>query len=160
MPELEDINEPDVTPLINVNLVILVMVLAIASHAARLLPLALPKAEATTYKEMKDARVLQVEEGGTYRLDDRSGLSKDALGQALTELPDGSIVLVSMEPKATYERLIWVLDRMMDPGGPDLQVAFGQAGAAVRAVEPPAGATGEDTGGGDAEPAPETPEGD
>ena len=39
------LEEPDITPLINVNLVILVMALLMTSHAARLLPLALPKAQ-------------------------------------------------------------------------------------------------------------------
>jgi len=33
----QQLEEPDVTPLINVNLVILVMTLLMASHAARLL---------------------------------------------------------------------------------------------------------------------------
>lgn len=135
--QLEQLAEPDVTPLINVNLVILVMVLAIASHAAKLLPLVMPKAATTAFKEMSEATLLEVGKDGHYALAGRSGLSKEELGEAIHGLGDGSIVLVSMDPKATYDKLVWVVDRMMDKEAPLLQVAFGNPGQPrVKAVTP------------------------
>ena len=127
MAHARQLEEPDVTPLINVNLVILVMVLAIASHAARLLPMAIPKAkEKTTFIDMADAVLLTVGEDGKYSLEGQSGLGPDALGEAIGQLPEDSIVLVNAHPKAKYKALVTVVDRLV--ARPGLQVAFGHPG--------------------------------
>ena len=131
------LEEPDITPLINVNLVILVMVMVLASHAAKLLPLALPKSrdEKTTLVEISKTAVLRVEEDGTYQLSGRRGVSAERLAEELKGLADGSIVLVSVDPKARYAALVRALDALF--ARPTLQVAFGQAGEApVRATLP------------------------
>jgi len=135
------LEEPDVTPLINVNLVILVMVLAIASHAARLLPFALPKATSvdTALVPADEAVPLRVEPRNTYRLGGGPGLAPDDLASELEKLPDGTVVLVSMDPEAPYSSLVWAVDQML--ARPRLRVAFGQPRQAVpatRAAKPPA----------------------
>ena len=139
------LEEPDVTPLINVNLVILVMTLAIASHAAKLLPLAVPKAkDNTTYIGMDEAVVLTVSEKGRYSLAGGSELDAEALGAAVKELPADSIVLVSAHPKAKYGSLVSAVDHLIER--PGLRVAFGHPPAA--AAKTPAAKGG---------PAPKTP---
>ena len=126
----KQLEEPDITPLINVNLVILVMVMVLASHAAKLLPLALPKSrdEKTTLVEVSKAVVLRVEKDNTYQLGGRKAASAEELGKQVNGLADGSIVLVSMDPKARYASLVSVLDHLF--ARPTLQVAFGQFGQA------------------------------
>ncbi|HUT35183.1 MAG TPA: biopolymer transporter ExbD [Planctomycetota bacterium] len=122
------LEEPDVTPLINVNLVILVMTLLIASHAARLLPLVLPKAQGarTALVGTEEAVVLRVEAGTTYRLGERASLSAEALPGEIARLPDGTVVLVSMDPKAPYGSLVRAVDCLL--ARRTVQVAFGQPG--------------------------------
>jgi len=124
------LEEPDITPLINVNLVILVMVMIIASHAAKLLPLALPtsKDDKTALLEADKAILLRVGKDNTYQLGGKSGLSADQLAAEVNALADGSIVLVSMDPKAPYAALVRALDPML--ARPTLQVAFGRPGQA------------------------------
>jgi len=113
-------HEPDVTPLINVNLVILVMTLLIASHAARLLPLSLPKAANTDFSEAGSALPLVVAADGSYGFDGQAGLTRDQLAQAIDH------ILVSMAPEARYEALAWALDCIM--ARESLKVAFGSPG--------------------------------
>ena len=153
MDENQSLEEPDVTPLINVNLVILVMVLAIAAHSARLLPLGLPKGQQTTFVEMSEAAQLSLLKDGTYRLkvhkdtgdfhiaveEDgtpyyaraKAPLTADDLAVAIQSLDADSILLVSMDLEAKYTGLVKALDYIMER--PDLKVAFGQAGAATPA---------------------------
>ncbi|KKL60327.1 hypothetical protein LCGC14_2206430 [marine sediment metagenome] len=130
----EQIEEPDVTPLININLVLLVMVLAMASHSARLLPLEMPKAKddaRTEFVEMDQAVGLRVFKDGSYGMAGRQGLKAGDLPEAIDQLDPGRIILISMDPKAKYESLVRALDVIM--AKPDLQVAFGSAGGpAVR----------------------------
>jgi len=141
-------HEPDVTPLINVNLVILVMTLLIASHAARLLPLSLPKAANTDFSEAGSALPLVVAADGSYGFDGQAGLTRDQLAQAIDQrfpelsprprakrrevtsggpdAPDRQTILVSMAPEARYEALAWALDCIM--ARESLKVAFGSPG--------------------------------
>jgi len=91
--------------------------------------------------DTKDAVHLQVSPTG-YRLSgiDRP-LSKDELAEEVRRLEGDLIVLVSMDPKAKYERLVYAMDRMM--AHPGLKVAFGQppAPAAATAATAPAAAS-------------------
>ena len=122
----QEVDEPDVTPLINVNLVILVMVLLIAAHSVKLLPFKVPKAEppkATTYIEAEEAVQLTVEREGTYGIEGRTGLGKEGIVGAIAALPEGEIVMIKMDPNAKYETLVYVLDALM--GRSTIQVAFG-----------------------------------
>jgi len=129
---MKQLEEPDVTPLINVNLVILVMTLLISAHAARLLPLVLPKAPGakTTLLGIEEAVPLKVGLGDAYQLGKEQGLSPDELAAEVQRLPDGAIVLVSADPKAPYASLVRAVDCLLARG--TLQVAFGEAA-------PPAG---------------------
>jgi len=79
--DTEELEEPDVTPLINVNLVILVMVLAMAAHSARLLPLAMPKAPKTEFVDMAEATQLRVED--LYAVGGKSGLTRGQVEKAI-----------------------------------------------------------------------------
>jgi biopolymer transport protein ExbD len=138
MAEMSQIEEPDVTPLINVNLVILVMVLAIAAHAARLLPMAIEKAaenEGTRYVDMTEALVLTVEEDGRYVLEGGEAFGPDKLPATVAGLPSGKVVLISMHPKANYAALVKVVDELVER--PGLRVAFGHPGAVIDAEAPP-----------------------
>ncbi len=136
MPHSHQMEEPDVTPLINVNLVILVMVLAIASHAASLLPMAVPKAkDKTTFIEMQDAVLLTVAQDGKYTLQNRAIPDAEQLAAAIKELPGDSVILVSPHPQAKYEALMKAVDELVSR--PGLRVAFGQPGAVpATKVEP------------------------
>ena len=134
----QQLEEPDVTPLINVNLVILVMTLLMASHAARLLPLALPKAQGakTTLVDAQKAVPLRVGLADIYQLGGKAKLSPEELRAEIQRLPDGAIVLVSMEPQAPYGSLVRAVDSLLARG--TLQVAFGEAGQpAVKAAPAP-----------------------
>jgi len=138
MPHSRQMEEPDVTPLINVNLVILVMVLAIASHAARLLPLAVPKTDKETkFVAMDKAVLLRVNTDDRYSLQGGAPLNAEELGEELEDLPEGSILLVSPHPKAKYGALVKAVDHLLARRG--LQVAFGYPGR-IRATTVPAAA--------------------
>jgi len=130
-----DIPEPDVTPLINVNLVILVMTLLIASHAAKLLPMSLPKAERTELIQTSEAAELDVAADGSYRLDGTGPFDGDGLAAALGQIEDGRVVLVTMAPKARYEALVAAVDRVV--ARPTLKVTFASPALPAQA---PAGA--------------------
>jgi len=130
MSQQEPLEEPDVTPLINVNLVILVMVLAIASHAARLLILSVPKAKGeTTFIEMPQAAVLEIDKDGRYAFQGKKGLGIEELAREIEDLPeDKEVLLVSPHPKAKYQAMVRVIDLLIGRG--DLPIAFGYPGQA------------------------------
>ena len=138
MAHRKPLEEPDVTPLINVNLVILVMTLAIASHAAKLLPLAVPKADKpTAVVDVKKTVVLSISATNTFGLDGATDLTMDELSARLAKMPEGRIVLVSASPKSKYESLVKVVDRLLERG--DLRVAFGHLSGAIAVTAAPAG---------------------
>ena len=120
-------HEPDVTPLINVNLVILVMALLVASHAALLLPLTLPAAAKTTYVETKAATVLSVSKDSTYSLDGQRPLTRDALAEAISGFRPGQVITLDLEPGVKFESLAHAIDCLMKV--PDLRVGLGRTGA-------------------------------
>jgi biopolymer transport protein ExbD len=136
-----DLEEPDVTPLINLNLVMLVMVLAIAAHAARLLPLDLPAAEQPTLVDGREAVRLVVEEDNTYSIDGQTGLSIEAVTKALEGLGSDRDLLLSMSHNAKYSSLVKVLDEIS--AYPSLRVAFGRReGPALLRAKPKPGEAG------------------
>jgi biopolymer transport protein ExbD len=130
----ESMEEPDVTPLININLLLLVMTLLIASHAARLLPLDLPTAQTSTALDASQAVQLHVEKGGTFQLQADTGLAKDDLAAKLQDLPEDATVLISIDADARYEHFVWAMDRIMDR--PAMQVAFGGTQVVTPGVTP------------------------
>jgi len=216
IPQHRQIDEPDVTPLINVNLVVLVMVVIITSSATRLLPLAVPKVDAeaqgrnvsltvteaayefrtgqggmvlggpealaavvaeqgqpadgwvmTVADGQLDAAAAALDPGSTVTLtlaegagrdrlgravnslrragevqvvlDDasavpltvrrdsydfagRTGLDGDALAEAVADLQENSIVLIRLDGKAKYDRLVQALAPILARG--DVRVVF------------------------------------
>ena len=124
--EEQPIEEPDVTPLINVNVVILVMVLLIASHAARLLPLAFPRAQETKFMGLDEAATLTVRADETFRFAGQDGLSADALAATAQGLAEGTVVVVGADAGVRYESLVQALDAVL--AAPGLRVAFGGTG--------------------------------
>jgi len=137
MPHEEN-EEPDVTPLINVNLMILVMALAIASHAARLLPLAMPKAERTELVSTASAVPLTLLRGERLRLGEEE-LKPDDLPAALATLKPGTAVTVRAEPGVRYAALVRAVEGISAVKG--LEVALGDL--AGTANTPPEGAAGQ-----------------
>ncbi len=93
------------------------------------------------FVDTRDAVPLKVGKD-RYDLGDLRGLDEPRLARALDDLPDGLIVLVSMDPAARYERLVRAVDCMM--ARPSLKVAFGQPGGPVG----PTAATSPASGGG------------
>jgi biopolymer transport protein ExbD len=134
-------HEPDVTPLINVNLVILVMALLVASHAALLLPLALPSAAETAYVKAEATTVLKVEKDSTYSLGERAGMTREDLAEAIAGFKAGHVIMLDLEPGAKYDALAYAVDCLMKV--PDLRVGLGTTGAQLKlrpgATSAPAG---------------------
>ena len=120
-------NEPDVTPLINVNLVILVMALLVASHAALLLPLKLPSAAKTRYIKADSAAVLKVSSDGTYSLDAEGPLTAEQLPEAVAGLEAGQVVMLDLAPGVKFGPLAHAVDCLMSV--PKLRVGLGSTGA-------------------------------
>jgi len=141
-------DEPDVTPLINVNLMILVMSLAIAAHAARLLPLLFPKAEATQIVAATKSVPLTVLGPSRFRLEDRE-LDAAGLAAELAALGEGTIVTVNAAAGVKYAALVEAMDQVS--AVPGLDVAFGDltgGGAGAPAGTSAGGTTVEPTAGG------------
>ena len=120
--EPEPMDELNVVPIIDVNLVLLAILIILASHGAKLLPMALPKAEKTQYVESATAVPLRVGEDGTYRLGDSAGLTTEAVASRLALLPEGTTVWLQMDPKARYARLVPIVDELV--ARPALRLAF------------------------------------
>lgn len=85
----EEIDVPDVTPMINVNLMILVFALLMVCNSSKLLPLFMPKAEKTEFIEMAQASMLRVEKDGYSLNGQKTG--KDELAAAIAELWERSM---------------------------------------------------------------------
>jgi len=125
------VEEPDVTPLINVNLVVLVMALLISSQAARLLPLRLPRLD-TSIPRAKGSVALKVTAGG-YRIADADIAPAD-LPAAVSALARGATVVVTADEDAPPEAVGYATDCLMKR--PELQVYVDQADAVHLRVEP------------------------
>ena len=131
MARNHQLEEPDVTPLINVNLVVLVMALLISSHAARLLPLRLPRLD-TSVPRARGSVALKVTAGG-YRIADADVAPAD-LPAAVDGLAQGATVVVSAEEGASPEAVGYATDCLMKR--PELQVYVDDTDAVHLRVEP------------------------
>jgi len=146
IPKDERQDEPNVVPLIDVSLVILVMALVISSVTGRLLPLAVPKAPQTKLVQASETIPLKVFKDGRFQLGDAADLDRNELNQLLDTLEDGTIVMISAEPGVQYASAVGAIDSMM---GRKLKMAFGRlpppapAGGAEKAAETPAEGGGE-----------------
>jgi len=117
--------EPNVVPLIDISLVILVMALVISSVAGRLLPMEVPKSEKTRFVEAAQTAPLTVSKDGAFQLGGQAGLGKADLSAALGRLEPGTIVLIRAEPGTPYELVVAAIDSVR--GSLGLKLAFGSS---------------------------------
>ena len=115
--------EPNVVPLIDISLVILVMALVISSVAGRLLSLELPKAEKTHIIEAAQTATLTVHKDGACRLGGDRAVKPGDLPLALSGLQRGTVVLIRTERGTRYEHVVAAIDAVR--ANPVLKVAFG-----------------------------------
>jgi biopolymer transport protein ExbD len=127
--------EPNVVPLIDVSLVILVMALVISSVVGRLLPLELPKAARTQLVAAQETAGLVVSRDGTARLGGGTGMAPAELSAALTGVKEGTILLVAAEPGTRYESMVAVIDAVRARAGLKLAFAPGPPAAPGRRLE-------------------------
>jgi len=85
------------------------------------------------FVDTKDAVHLQVGKDN-YTLAPGKKLDKQTLKEEIDQLPENVIVLVTMDPKAKYESLVYAMDQMM--ARPTLKVAFGQPAGAAGGASP------------------------
>ncbi len=115
--------EPNVVPLIDISLVILVMALVISSVAGRLLTMEVPRAEKTRFVEAAQTAHLAVSKDGSFQFGGQAGLGKADLSAALGRLEPGTIVLIRAEAGTPYEHVVAAIDLVRANLG--LKVAFG-----------------------------------
>ena len=125
--------EPNVVPLIDVSLVILVMLLTIAAHAARTMPLAVPRAAKVRLMEAGESTALIVAKDGSFHLrmaaaagqtgDEVAVADCQELSQLLKQLPQGAVLTITTEPGVSYKAFVKAMDCIL--AEPDLKVAFG-----------------------------------
>jgi biopolymer transport protein ExbD len=126
IPRDERQEEPNVVPLIDISLVILVMALVISSVADRLLSMELPKAEQTHFVEAGQTTALTVNKDGACQLGSETWLRPADMSPALGRLEPGTIVVIATEPGTRYEHVVAAVDAVR--GNPGLKVAFGRMG--------------------------------
>ncbi len=130
----EQQEEPNVVPLIDISLVVLVMALVISSVAGKLLTMDLPKAQKTQFVQADQTTHLTVAADGAYVLGGGPKLDKAALASAVGELPEGSIVLIETDSGTKYEQVVGAIDTVM--GRPGLKFALGSMGHAGKPAGP------------------------
>jgi biopolymer transport protein ExbD len=124
----EQQEEPNVVPLIDISLVVLVMALLISSLAGKLLTVELPKAQKTQFVQAEQTTRLAVTADGAYRLNGGPMLGKGDLLSAVENLPRGTILLIETDAGVKYEQAAGAIDTIL--GRPGLKFALGRAGHA------------------------------
>ncbi len=120
--------EPNVVPLIDISLVVLVMALVISSVAGKLLTMDLPKAQKTQFVQADQTTQLAVAADGAYQVNGGPKLTRTYLASAIADLPDGTIVLIETGGGAKYEQVVGAIDTIM--ARPGLKFALGKMGLA------------------------------
>jgi len=131
-------SEINITPLADVMLVLLIIVMLIAPLLQQGVDLVLPEAANTTDKPENDAQtVLAVSAGGEFYVD-KIPVSETNLLQELNAALDRKfekIVLIKADTDAQYSFVMNVLDRLQRAGIEDIGLVterkMGSAGAAV-----------------------------
>jgi biopolymer transport protein ExbD len=132
----EQQEEPNVVPLIDISLVVLVMALVISSVAGKLLTMDLPKAPKTQFVQADQTTHLMVMPDGAYQVNHGAKLNKADLAEAVESLQEGTIVLIETEAGAKYEQVVGAIDTIM--GRPGLKFALGRIGHASTPAKAPA----------------------
>jgi biopolymer transport protein ExbD len=127
----EQQEEPNVVPLIDISLVVLVMALVISSVAGKLLTMDVPKAQKTQFVQADQTTHLTVTADGSYVLTGGPKLDKEILALAVEALPEGTIVLIETDGGVKYEQVVGAIDTIT--ARPGLKFALGKMGHATEA---------------------------
>jgi biopolymer transport protein ExbD len=107
-------NEPNVVPMIDVLLVLLIIFMMIIPMSRRAIDLQLPDPKPSDEPPPKnpDQIVLEVLPGGTFAVN-KEPIPKDRLGSRLKEIFDPrpeKIMFVKGDPTVKYQDVIWAMD--------------------------------------------------
>jgi biopolymer transport protein TolR len=106
-------NEPNVVPMIDILLVLLIIFMLVIPMSRKALDLQLPDPTETTQSENPPPQiVLEVMPGERY-LVNKEPLTKATLGKRLKEIYDGrpeKIIFVKGDPKVKYSEVIYAMD--------------------------------------------------
>jgi biopolymer transport protein TolR len=106
-------NEPNVVPMIDILLVLLIIFMLVIPMSRKALDLQLPDPTETTQSENPPPQiVLEVMPGERY-LVNKEPLTKATLGKRLKEIYDGrpeKIIFVKVDPKVKYSEVIYAMD--------------------------------------------------
>src|SRR5919112_4266298 len=107
-------NEPNVTPMIDVLLVLLIIFMLIVPQSRKAIDVQLPDPTPSTAPANAnvDQIVLEVQPGGQYAIN-KEPVTKDRLGPRLKEIYDPrpeKIIFVKGDPKVTYQDVIFAMD--------------------------------------------------
>lgn len=106
-------NEPNVVPMIDILLVLLIIFMMVVPMSRKALDLQLPDPTETTQSENPPPQiVLEVLPGERY-LVNKEPLTKATLGKRLKEIYDGrpeKIIFVKGDPKVKYSEVIYAMD--------------------------------------------------
>lgn len=106
-------NEPNVVPMIDILLVLLIIFMLVVPMSRKALDLQLPDPTETTQSSNPPPQiVLEVMPGGRF-LVNKEPLTKETLGKRLKEIYDGrpeKIIFVKGDPKVKYSEVIYAID--------------------------------------------------
>lgn len=113
-------NEPNVVPMIDIMLVLLIIFMVVQSLNRKAVDLQLPEPtpSITTANPASNQIVLEVLENGTYAVN-REPLTRENLSKRLTEIYEGrpdKIIFVKGHPKVRYQDVIFAMDEARGAG--------------------------------------------
>lgn len=113
-------NEPNVVPMIDIMLVLLIIFMIMQPLMRKAVDLQLPEPTPTlaTVSTPSNQIVLEVNADGTYAVN-REPLTKENLRARLTEIYDGrpdKIMFVKGDPKVKYQDVIFAMDQARGAG--------------------------------------------
>jgi biopolymer transport protein TolR len=113
-------NEPNVVPMIDIMLVLLIIFMIMQPLMRKAVDLQLPEPtpSVSTVNTTSNQIVLEVLEDGSYAVN-REPLTKEKLAERLTEIYDGrpdKIIFVKGDPKVKYQDVIFAMDQARGAG--------------------------------------------
>ena len=113
-------NEPNVTPMIDVLLVLLIIFMMVIPMSRRAIDLQLPDPNPAQVppSAAPDQIVLEVLKGEQFAIN-KAAVSKDALLNELKRIYDGrpdKIIFIKGDPTVKYQEVIWAMDQARGAG--------------------------------------------
>ena len=113
-------NEPNVTPMIDVLLVLLIIFMMVIPMSRRAIDLQLPDPNPapTSSVPNPDQIVLEVMKGEQFAIN-KAAVSKDALLNELKRIYEGrpdKIIFIKGDPTVKYQEVIWAMDQARGAG--------------------------------------------